>query len=161
MQLILTHFFNYPFFLFWASVSYPVQKVDASHCSDLGRVIEKADVSLGGGVQLSDLNVAESIQELAPHVASDSVPDGDSNFVVLLIFFLQKKTKQKTHSETADVQKTMWKENRTWISHLWHVAEVTQRLADVLHHRHVVLPAVVPELRGWKLLPQNKSETWK
>lgn len=95
MQLILTHFFNYPFFLFWASVSYPVQKVDASHRSDLGRVIDEADVSLGGGVQLSDLNVAESIQELAPHVASDSVPDGDSNFVVLLIFFLQKKNQTK------------------------------------------------------------------
>lgn len=65
-----------------------MHKVDPSHGPDPGRVIDEADVSLGGGIQLSDLNFTESIQELCPNITSDSVPDGDSNSVVLLIFFL-------------------------------------------------------------------------
>lgn len=45
--------------------------------------------------------------------------------------------------------------------YLWHVAEIAQRLADVLHHRYIVFPAVVPELRGGKLSPKNDGISWK
>lgn len=39
------------------------------------------------------------------------------------------------------------------------VAEVAQGFADVLHHRHVVLPAVLPELRGRELPPEENGHT--
>ena len=37
------------------------------------------------------------------------------------------------------------------------VAEVPQHLADVLDHRHLVSPAVRPELRGGELPPQEDA----
>lgn len=46
------------------SSTHPVHKIDSPHCADLGRVIDEADVSLCGSVQLSDLNVPEAIYEL-------------------------------------------------------------------------------------------------
>lgn len=74
------------------SSTHPVHKIDSPHCADLGRVIDEADVSLCGSVQLSDLNVPEAIYELWPNVRSDPVADGDSHFVVLLSVFLQRAT---------------------------------------------------------------------
>jgi len=38
------------------------------------------------------------------------------------------------------------------------VAEVAHGLPDVLHHRHVVLPAVVPELRDGELSLQKDGD---
>lgn len=67
-----------------------VDKIDSSHCTDLRRVIDEADVSLRGSVQLSDFNVPEAIQKLGPNVCADSVADGDPHSVVLLIVFLQR-----------------------------------------------------------------------
>ncbi len=45
--------------------------------------------------------------------------------------------------------------------YLWRIAEVAQCFTNVLHHSYVVLSAVVPELRGGKLPPQNHSVTWR
>ena len=66
-----------------------MDKIESPHRSDLGRVVYEADVSLGGSVQLSDLNVPEAIQELRPDVFPDSVSDGDLHFVVLVVVPLQ------------------------------------------------------------------------
>lgn len=42
-------------------------------------------------------------------------------------------------------------------SDLWCAAEVAHHFPDVLNHRHTVLPAVVPKLRGRKLPPENEG----
>lgn len=69
-----------------------MHRVHPPHCADFGRVVDEADVSLGGGIQLSHLNVPEAIEELRPHVGPHPVADGDANFVILIVVFLQEKT---------------------------------------------------------------------
>lgn len=69
--------------------TYLVDKIGSAHCTDLGRVVYEADVSLSGGVQLSDRNVPEAIQKLRPNVCPDPVANGNLHFVVLFIVFLQ------------------------------------------------------------------------
>lgn len=39
------------------------------------------------------------------------------------------------------------------------VAEVAHSFTNVLHHCYVILPAVVPELRGRELPPQKNCHT--
>lgn len=79
--------------------THPVHGVDPPHCADFGRVVDEADVSLGGGVQLSHLNVPEAIEELRPDVGPHPVADGDADFVILLVVFLQRK-KNNTNIDT-------------------------------------------------------------
>ena len=43
------------------SSTHSVHKIDSPHGTDLGGVINEADVSLCGSVQLSDLNIPEAI----------------------------------------------------------------------------------------------------
>lgn len=74
------------------SSTHPVDDVDSPHCTDFGRVVDEADVSLCGSVQLSDFNVPEAIQKLWPNVCSDPVADREPHSVVLLIVFLQRVT---------------------------------------------------------------------
>lgn len=74
------------------SSTHPVDGIDPAHCTDFGRVIDEADVSLRGGVKLPDFNVTKAIQKLFPNVCSDPVADRYSHSVVLLIFFLQRVT---------------------------------------------------------------------
>lgn len=76
-----------------------MDKVDPSHRPDLGRVVDETDVSLGGGVQLSDFNVPKPIQKLGPNVGPDSVADGDSHFVTLLVFSLQEDPVEQTFQQ--------------------------------------------------------------
>lgn len=72
--------------------SYPVDEIETSHCTDCGRVVDEADVSLRGSVQLSDFNVPEAVQKLGPNVRSDPVANGDPHSVVLLAVALRKVT---------------------------------------------------------------------
>lgn len=81
-----------------------MDKIDSPHCTDLGRVIDEADVSLRGGVQLSDMNVPEAVQKLRPNVCSDPVADGNPHFVVLLVVFLQRKKKKVDSDSNSDAQ---------------------------------------------------------
>lgn len=74
--------------------THPVDDVDSPHRAHFGRVIDEADVSLRGSVQLSDLNVAKAVQKVRPDVRSDPVADSDPHFVVLLVVFLQKTTQE-------------------------------------------------------------------
>ena len=67
-----------------------MDEIDPPHGSDLGRVVDEADVSLGSSVQLSDFNLPEAIQKLRPNISAGSVTDGDLHSVVPLIVFLQK-----------------------------------------------------------------------
>lgn len=78
--------------------THPVHQVDPPHCADFGRVVDEADVSLGGGIQLSHLNVPEAIEELRPDVGPHPVADSDANFVIPIVVFLQgeKNYKLKT-----------------------------------------------------------------
>ena len=88
--MLVPNFTTVPTVVVETFASYPVDKVDSPHCSDLGCVVDEADVSLGGSVQLSDLNVPEAVQKLRPNVCSDSVADGDLHSVILLVAFLQR-----------------------------------------------------------------------
>lgn len=74
--------------------THPVDDVDSPHRAHFGRVIDEADVSLRGSIQLSDFNVAEAVQKLRPDVCSDPIADRDPHFVVLLVVFLQKTTQK-------------------------------------------------------------------
>lgn len=75
--------------------THPVHGVDPPHCADFGCVVDKADVSLGGGVQLSHLNVPKAIEELCPDVGPHPVADCNADFVILLVVFLQREKKQQ------------------------------------------------------------------
>lgn len=84
------------FFLFvlWMKVPtplapHPVDNVDSADGADSGRVVDEADVSLCGGVKLSDLDVPEAVEEVRPNVCPDAVADGDPHSVVLLVVPLQ------------------------------------------------------------------------
>ena len=66
-----------------------MDKIDSTDCTDLGRVVDEADVSLRGGVQLSDFDVTKAIQELRPNFGADPVADGQPHFVVLLVVLLR------------------------------------------------------------------------
>lgn len=125
---------------------HPVNHVDAADRPDPGRVVDEADVSLCGGVKLLDLDVPETVEELGPNVGPDTVADGDPHRVVLFVVFLQSDTISKSEAGAMPPAGTS--------RYLGCVAEVAQGFADVLHHRHVVPPAVVPELRGGELLSE-------
>lgn len=122
-----------------------MDEVDPPHSADFGGVIDEADVPLGGSVQLSDLDVPEAIQELRPNVRPDPVADSDPNFVILFVVSLRKRKKEK--DVNTQRQKQRLSRNLAGSSfHLGRVAEVAHCFTDILHHRYVVLPAVVPEL---------------
>lgn len=44
--------------------THPVNKVDPADRAHFGRVVDEADVSLCGGVKLSDLDVPETVEKL-------------------------------------------------------------------------------------------------
>lgn len=77
-----------------------MDEVDPPHGADFRGVIDEADVPLGGSVELSDLDVAEAIQELRPNVHPDPVADSDPNFVILFIVSLQNKKKKDIHTQS-------------------------------------------------------------
>lgn len=82
-----------------------MHQVDPPHCADFGRVVDEADVSLGGGVKLSHLDVPKAIEELRPDVGPHPVADSDAHFVILFVVFLQgkkKKTAALAPSENKD-----------------------------------------------------------
>lgn len=79
---------------------HPVNHVDATNRPDFGRVVDEADVSLCGGVELPDLDVPETVEELGPNVGPDTVADGDSHCVVLFVVFLQSDTISKSEQGT-------------------------------------------------------------
>lgn len=70
--------------------SYFADNIDPTDSSNFIGVIDKADVSLGGGVQLPDVNVSEAFEELVPDVCSHTVTNGELHFVVSVIFLLQR-----------------------------------------------------------------------
>lgn len=67
-----------------------MEVVNPAHHSNLCGVVNKADVSLGGSVQLSDVNVPKAIQKFFPHVGSYSVTYSDLHTVVSVIISLQE-----------------------------------------------------------------------
>lgn len=78
---------------------YPVYKVDPSEGSNLPRIVDKSYIPLGGGIKLFDLNVPEAVQKLPPYLPSDSISNGQSYFVVLVIFFLYFKHRRHENPE--------------------------------------------------------------
>lgn len=79
--------------------SYLAEKIDTTDHSDFIRVIDEADISLCGSVELPDMNASETVQELFPDVCSYAITNGDLHLVVLVIVFLQRnimKQKKKT-----------------------------------------------------------------
>lgn len=73
-----------------------MQKVDPSNSSYFPQVVDKSHISFSGGVKLSDLNLPKAIEKLPPYLCSDTVANGQSYFVVLVIFSLSFQ-KQKTN----------------------------------------------------------------
>lgn len=65
-----------------------MKKVDSSDCSNFPSVVDKSHVSLGRSVKLSNLNVAKAVQKLFPNLCSHSVANGQSDFVVFVVFTL-------------------------------------------------------------------------
>lgn len=127
---------------------HPVNSVDTADCTDFGRVVDEANVSFCGGVKLSDLDVPETVEKLQPNVCSNAVADSDPHSVVLFVVLLWSDMTSKSELRSIIQPEPIWKSR-----YLGCVAEVAQGFADVLHHCHVVLPAVLPELRGRELPP--------
>lgn len=73
-----------------------VNNVDPTDRTDFGRVVDEADVSLCGGVKLSDLDVPETLEKLWPNVCSDAVADGDPHSVVLFVVLLRSDIVSKS-----------------------------------------------------------------
>lgn len=73
--------------------SYPLQKVDSSNSSNFPCIVDKPHISLSGGIKLSDVNVAKAIEKLSPYICSDTISDGQSYFMVLVIFSLHFNVK--------------------------------------------------------------------
>lgn len=67
-----------------------MEEVNPAYHSNLCGVVNKPDVSLGGSVELSDVNVPETIQKFIPHVSSYTVTYSDLYFVVSVIISLQE-----------------------------------------------------------------------
>lgn len=79
--------------------SYFVQPADPSNGSDLPSVVHESQVSLRGGVKLSDFNVTESLEEFPPYVRPESVPDGQAHAVLLISLALGNTNVQITSLE--------------------------------------------------------------
>lgn len=75
--------------------SYPMQKVDTSNSSNSPCIVDKSHISLSGGVKLLDLDVPKATEKLSPYVGSDSITNGQSYFMVLVIFSLHLHIKKE------------------------------------------------------------------
>lgn len=73
-----------------------MKKVDPANCTNFADVVDKSHISLSRCVKLSDLNVAKTMKELSPDVWAKPVSNGESNFMMFIIFFLEEK---KTYCE--------------------------------------------------------------
>ncbi len=70
------------------------ENIDTTDHSDFIGVIDEADISLGGGIELPDMNASKTVQELFPDVCSYAVSNGNSHFVVSVIVFLQHEVER-------------------------------------------------------------------
>lgn len=134
--------------LLFKLATHPVNSVDTADRTDFGCVVDEADVSFCGGVKLPDLDVPETVEKLQPNVCSNAVADSNPHPVVFFVVHLWSDMTSKSELRSLIQPEPVWKSR-----YLGCVAEVAQGFADVLHHRHVVLPAVLPELRGRELPP--------
>lgn len=69
--------------------TYPADNIDTADHSDFIGVIDEADISLCGSIELSDMNASEAVQEVFPDLCSYAITNGDLHLVVSVIVFLQ------------------------------------------------------------------------
>lgn len=65
-----------------------MKKVDSSDCPDFPSIVDKSHVSLGWCVKLLNLDVPEAVKKLSPNLRSHTVTNGQSDFMVFIIFSL-------------------------------------------------------------------------
>lgn len=65
-----------------------MKKVDSSDCSNFPSIVDKSHISLGRSVKLSNFDVPEAVKKLSPNLCSHSITNGQSDFVVFVIFAL-------------------------------------------------------------------------
>ena len=65
-----------------------MNEVHSSDSPYFPHVVHKAYVSFGGGVELSHLDVPESIQKVSPYVRPHAVTDGQSDLVLSVVVSL-------------------------------------------------------------------------
>lgn len=65
-----------------------VEEVRATDCSDLADMVHKAEVSLGGAVQLTHADLSKTSVEFSPYILAEAVSHTHSHFMILLILCL-------------------------------------------------------------------------
>lgn len=70
------------------------ENIDTTDHSDFIGVIDEADISFGGGIELSDMNASETVQELFPDICSYTISNRNSHCVVSVIVFLQHEVER-------------------------------------------------------------------
>lgn len=69
--------------------TYLADNIDTADHSDFIGVIDEADISLCGSIELSDMNASKAVQEIFPDLCSHAITNGDRHLVVSVIVFLQ------------------------------------------------------------------------
>lgn len=65
-----------------------MKKVDSSDRSNFPSIVDKSHISLGRSIKLSNLNVPEVVKKLPPNLCSHSITNGQSDFVIFVLFTL-------------------------------------------------------------------------
>lgn len=71
-----------------------MKKVDSSDRSNFSSIVDKSHISLGWSVKLSNLNAPEAVKKLSPNFCSHSITNGQSDFVVSVVFALYFEEEQ-------------------------------------------------------------------
>lgn len=62
-----------------------MEKVHSSNSSNFSCIVDKSHISLSRGIKLANLNISKAIEKLSPYFCSQTIPDGQPYFVILVI----------------------------------------------------------------------------
>lgn len=114
--------------MFWDfSHFYLMQKVDSSNSPNFPCVVDKSHISLSGGVKLPNLNVPKAIEKLSPYLCSDTVANGQSYFMVLVIFSLHFHRKIKIN-----------KSSILQVLQKWFIQYLTVKVQESTNGKHLI-----------------------
>lgn len=65
-----------------------MNKVDSPNGPNFSSIVDKAHVSLSRSIKLLNLNVPKAFKKLSPNLSSHAVTNGQSDFMVFIIFSL-------------------------------------------------------------------------
>lgn len=67
-----------------------MKKVNSSNSSNFSCIVDKSHISLRRGIKLPYFNISKAIEELSPYFCSQTIPNGQSYFMILVIVSLHR-----------------------------------------------------------------------